>query len=203
MRTPEFVRRNPLKVALAAGAAAAVAAWLAFGVFGVHTLFIDKTANEAAPFTAGPGASGMPGDEISSDQAAGMNDAMAGKSMKDETSEPMPASVQVIFSGDFIDRSYATSGIAKIVTDGSRRVLRIEDLNTSNGPQLNVYLSSADPEAPAGEFDDDFIDLGPLKGNIGDQNYEIAGHVDLDRYSTVVIWCVRFGTAFGTAGLTA
>ncbi|MCO4835109.1 MAG: DM13 domain-containing protein, partial [Acidimicrobiaceae bacterium] len=48
-----------------------------------------------------------------------------------------------------------------------------------------------------------FIDLGDLKGNIGSQNYEIPVGIDLDRYSTVVIWCVRFGVAFGAAELSA
>ena len=66
-----------------------------------------------------------------------------------------------------------------------------------------MYLSTADPDAPAGEFDDDFIDLGDLKGNIGPQNYEIPEDVDLSRYKTVVIWCVRFGVAFGAAELMA
>ena len=66
-----------------------------------------------------------------------------------------------------------------------------------------MYLSTADPDAPAGEFDDDFIDLGDLKGNIGPQNYEIPEGVDLSRYKTVVIWCVRFGVAFGAAELMA
>jgi hypothetical protein len=46
------------------------------------------------------------------------------------------------------------------------------------------------------------VDLGGLKGNIGPQNYEIGSDVDLDRYSTVVIWCVRFGVAFGAAELS-
>jgi len=64
-----------------------------------------------------------------------------------------------------------------------------------------VYLSTAPPGASNGEFDDDFIDLGNLKGNIGSQNYEISPDVDLDRYQSVVIWCVRFGVAFGAAEL--
>jgi hypothetical protein len=66
-----------------------------------------------------------------------------------------------------------------------------------------VYLSAAGADADAGAFDDDFIDLGDLKGNIGPQNYEIPADVDLERYSTVVIWCVRFGVAFGAADINA
>ncbi|MCB1018203.1 MAG: DM13 domain-containing protein, partial [Acidimicrobiales bacterium] len=72
---------------------------------------------------------------------------------------------------------------------------------TDNGPDLNVYLSTAPADADEGAFDDDFVDLGDLQGNIGDQNYEVPADVDLDRYQTVVIWCVRFGVAFGAATL--
>ena len=51
------------------------------------------------------------------------------------------------------------------------------------------------------DFLNDWIDLGDLKGNVGAQNYEIPPSVDLDRYSTVLVWCVRFSVAFGSAGL--
>ncbi|MYJ37036.1 MAG: DM13 domain-containing protein, partial [Acidimicrobiaceae bacterium] len=88
--------------------------------------------------------------------------------------------------------------------DGSgQRFLRFEDFRTDNGPDLNVYLSAAPTDAPAGQFDDDFVDLGDLKGNVGSQNYEIPAGLDLDHYSTVAIWCVRFGVVFGVAELTA
>ncbi|MXW90023.1 MAG: DM13 domain-containing protein, partial [Acidimicrobiaceae bacterium] len=78
-----------------------------------------------------------------------------------------------------------------------------EDFRTDNGPDLNVYLSAAPPDAAAGDFDDDFVDLGDLKGNVGSQNYEIPAGLDLDHYSTVAIWCVRFGVVFGAAELIA
>ena len=87
-----------------------------------------------------------------------------------------------------------------MLNDGTQqRFLRFEDFATDNGPDLNVYLSSAPADAPAGEFDDDFVDLGDLKGNVGAQNYEIPTSVDLSHHSTVVIWCVRFRVAFGAA----
>ncbi len=75
-----------------------------------------------------------------------------------------------------------------------QRFLRFENFDSSNGPDLNVYL--VNPDDP-----DDFIDLGDLSGNIGNQNYEIPADVDLDRYSQVSIWCVRFSVGFGTADL--
>ena len=107
-----------------------------------------------------------------------------------------------VFTGDFVDRSHPTSGRADVLNDGSaQRFLRFENFETDNGPDLNVYLSTASPDAPAGDFDDDFVDLGDLKGNIGSQNYEIPEDVDLDVYNTVVIWCTRFGVAFNAADL--
>ena len=104
--------------------------------------------------------------------------------------------------GTFIDRSHPTEGTAVILSDGgTQRVLRLEGFRTDNGPDLFVYLSTASADAPAGEFDDDFIDLGVLKGNVGDQNYEIPADVDLSGYTSVVIWCRRFAVAFGAADL--
>ncbi len=117
--------------------------------------------------------------------------------------EPPQPQIIVEASGSFIDRSHPTEGSAQVLGDGSgQRFLRFEDFRTDNGPDLNVYLSTAPPDASAGQFDDDFIDLGDLKGNVGSQNYEIPIDVDLDHYSTVAIWCVRFGVVFGVADLT-
>ena len=124
-----------------------------------------------------------------------------------EPTEPQPESSEpqiiVEASGSFIDRSHPTEGSALVLGDGSgQRFLRFEDFRTDNGPDLNVYLSAAPPDAPAGEVDNDFVDLGDLKGNVGSQNYEIPVGLDLDHYSTVAIWCVRFGVVFGVAELT-
>ena len=123
-----------------------------------------------------------------------------------EAQQPESAEPQIIVeaAGSFIDRSHPTEGSARVLGDGSGlRFLRLEDFRTDNGPDLNVYLSAAPPGAPAGAFDDDFVDLGDLKGNVGSQNYEIPAGLDLDRYSTVAIWCVRFGVVFGAADLIA
>ncbi len=119
--------------------------------------------------------------------------------------QPQPAEPQIIVeaSGSFIDRSHPTEGSALVLGDGSgQRFLRFEDFRTDNGPDLNVYLSAAPTDASAGEFDNDFVDLGDLKGNVGSQNYEIPVGLDLDHYSTVAIWCVRFSVVFGVAELT-
>ena len=188
----------------------AVIGYLAFAVFGIHTAFIDDEVDEAVPvFASGAGASGLPSDAMTEEEAEAMNAFMAddGTPVEVEANDgaPMDAPEIVIeAAGTFIDRSHPAEGIAEVLGDGTgQRFLRFEDFATDNGPDLNVYLSTAAPDAPAGEFDDEFIDLGDLKGNIGPQNYEIPADVDLDRFTTVVIWCVRFGVAFGAAELMA
>ena len=157
---------------------------------------------------AGPGASGMPGDEITQEMADEMNEAVASGAMPREVvmseERPMPVEPQIVtlVSGEFMSRSHETSGRVLVLNDGSeQRFLRFEDFRTDNGPDVNVWLSSAPPDAPARDFLDDWVDLGDMKGNVGAQNYEIPPSVDLDHYSTVVIWCVRFSVAFGVAGL--
>jgi hypothetical protein len=83
------------------------------------------------------------------------------------------------------------------------RFLRFEDFETSNGPDLLVYLSSKTPSGTDDwhGYDQDFVDLGPLKGNVGNQNYRIPADVDVDRYSTAVVWCRRFEVGFAAATL--
>ncbi len=197
--------------AIPAGAAAAVlVGWLAIGFFGVHTLFIDEEVDQPLPVFAGDaGASGLPSDATSPELAAALNDAardgqIPAVAEADEDPPRMRATLSTIASGLFIDRSHPTSGRALVLNDGTeQRFLRFEDFETDNGPDLNVYLSAAPAGGSASAFDDDFIDLGDLRGNIGSQNYEIPPGVDLSRYSTVVIWCVRFSVAFGAAELAS
>ncbi len=198
-RVKEFVKRRPLVSAIAAAIVLGVGAWLVFGFFGFQTLFIDEEVAEANPFVAGPGASGLAADETTEEMADAMNRAMdvAGKSGDDPVDEPMAEGVTTLAEGSFIGRAHPTTGLAKVITDGNQRFLRFEGFETDNGPDLNVYLATGSPDGSP----EDFIDLGDLKGNIGDQNYELPDDVDLDRYTTVFIWCVRFSVAFGAAPL--
>lgn len=196
-----FVRRHPVASGISAGVLVAIGAWLFFGFFGFHTLFFDKKVNEANPFAAGPGASGLEVDATTQEQADAMNDAMneEGLSGNSEVNEPMMETmIETLVEGSFIDRAHPTEGTAKVITDGNQRFLRFENFETDNGPDLNVYLTTTSPDGGVG---DDYIDLGDLKGNIGPQNYELDPEVDLDRYTTVFIWCVRFSVAFGAAAL--
>jgi Electron transfer DM13 len=102
-------------------------------------------------------------------------------------------------SGEFTSIDHETSGTATVLGDGTgQRFLRFEDLTTSNGPDVNVYLVNG-----SGKDFADFVDLGNLKGNVGDQNYELPADVDLGVYDTVVLWCVRFSSPFGQAQLVS
>ncbi|MBM7808356.1 hypothetical protein JOD57_004193 [Geodermatophilus bullaregiensis] len=123
----------------------------------------------------------------------------------DEAPPSTPAAGPVdLATGTFVSREHETAGTARVVQlpDG-QVVVRLEGFATSNGPALFVYLSQ---NAAAGEeaaFDDEYVDLGALKGNVGDQNYAVPEDVDATGWTSVVIWCDRFDAAFGAADLAA
>lgn len=105
-------------------------------------------------------------------------------------------------AGEFLPLDHEVSGRAVVIEEeGGGHVLRFEDFDVTNGPDLRVYLSTAPATGDPGAHDDDFIDLGALKGNVGAQNYDIPDDADLDRYRTAVVWCRRFSVGFAAADL--
>jgi hypothetical protein len=81
-------------------------------------------------------------------------------------------------------------------------VLRFTDFKTSNGPDVHIYLVAADDTTDSESVTKaGFVDLGSIKGNIGDQNYAMASDVDLSKYRSVSVWCKRFSVNFGAAPL--
>lgn len=120
--------------------------------------------------------------------------------------EDMPAEPVVLSSGSFItiDPVHGAEGSATIyeLPEGNR-VLRFEDFMSTNGPQLHVILSKDVPTSTFAGVGDAMIDLGPLKGNIGNQNYDIPDSIDLSEYKSIVIYCVPFKVVFSSAELTA
>jgi hypothetical protein len=95
----------------------------------------------------------------------------------------------------FVGKAHATSGTVRLIAqDDGSHVLRIEDLDTENGPDVKVVLS---PD-PAG-YADGAVTLATRKGNKGSQNYVVPGDVDLASLRSVVIWCKRFRVDFGVA----
>ncbi|WP_307817334.1 DM13 domain-containing protein [Nocardia acididurans] len=145
-------------------------------------LFTSKTVVEAVPTATAPATPGVSASAVS---------------------EP-----RTLYTGTLISHEHETSGTVSVLrlADG-RRVLRLEDLDTSDGPDLRVYLSDAAVvEGRDGWFvfdDGQYADIGKLKGNKGSQNYEIPAEVDLAQLGSVSIWCVRFHVSFGAAELKA
>ena len=107
-----------------------------------------------------------------------------------------------LLSGQFKGYAHPTEGKASIYRMDSKKILRLTNFRTSNGPDVHVYLIAA-PDAKDDETVKNaaFVDLGILKGNIGDQNYDVPDSVDLGKYRAVTIWSKRFNVNFGTAPL--
>ena len=160
---------------------AAVLVYLAVGVFGVQTLLYDTEVNE--DFAATPLAS----DEQGPSQAA----------------ESAPRDPIVVSSGRFHPIAHPGSGDAIVyrLEDGFH-VLRLENLDIFNGPALYVYTVAAE-DAGDNEtvLDAGFLNLGPLKGNKGNQTYELPAEFDPNKHRSISIWCQRFSVNFATAPL--
>jgi hypothetical protein len=177
-RRPNGMTR-PKKLLISAAVAAIV---VAAGVywFAPQNLIIDDRVDEALPVASIDGGNGSAAAEADS------------------------APPTILSQGEFRSLEHETSGIVSVIEleDGTRYV-RIEGLDTSNGPDVRVYLSEAPADGPVDALDNAFIDLGGLKGNQGDQNYEIPDGVDLDDFESVSIWCRRFSAGFGVAPLAS
>lgn len=181
-----FLRRPLVLAALAVTAVLfAIALWL----FAPWTLFVDKTVNEALPTVAAtaPAAPGSPDGGAPETPTA-------------------PAQPVVLAQGELISHEHATSGIVQLIElPNGERIIRLENLSTSNGPQLKVWVT----DAPVIEgvdgwwvFDDGrYVDLGDLKGNQGSSNYPVPADADLTGLTSVSIWCDRFNVSFGAAEL--
>jgi hypothetical protein len=153
--------------------AGALALAVAWYAFRPELLFINKTVNEEFP---------------------------GGTAMASIDKGPMP-----VAKGSFKSLAHATQGSASIyqLADG-KRTLRLTEFETSNGPDVHVYLTTAEVEKGNDSIElAGFIDLGSMKGNKGDQNYDIPFDVDLNKFRNVTIWCARFGVNFGQAALSA
>jgi len=114
------------------------------------------------------------------------------------------SALQTLESGTFHSVLHPTQGTATVyrIADGSR-VIRFTNFKTSNGPDVHVYMVAAeDATDNASVPRAGFIDLGSIKGNVGDQNYTLGSDVDLSKYRTVSVWCKRFSVNFGAAPLT-
>ncbi|HET6856357.1 MAG TPA: DM13 domain-containing protein [Streptomyces sp.] len=181
------VRVGPLAIGVLVAVAVGVGAGLFW--FQPWKLWQDKTVAEALPGVEEPSRAPQ---------------AKPGTSSSPSPSAP-PGPV-TLASGELISHEHATAGTVELVrlADGSH-VVRLESLDTSNGPDLRVWLTDAPvKQGRAGwhVFDDgQYVSLGRLKGNKGSQNYTLPEDIDPSRYSSVSIWCDRFDVSFGAAEL--
>ena len=133
----------------------------------ISPLFIVKEVNEESPL-----------DEL------GM----------DKETEDMPNSAVIIAEADFMESAHTVSGKALVIEEDGKKILRFEDFETVNGPNLHIYLSSD-------LSSNDFIDLGAIKATKGNVNYEIPEGTDLEKYNKVLVWCVPFKVLFSYSDL--
>jgi Electron transfer DM13 len=172
------LRRRELAYPLATG----------FGVVAIATAFLvvyptlnDKEVNERV-------VTGTPARETP-----------AGTGSDTREGAPRPTGNVQIAAGSFRSIAHSGTGKAAVVElPSGERKLTLTSFETDSGPDLRLYVSTGDPATgDLGEFED----LGALKGNKGNQQYTLSANVDLERYSTVVVWCRAFSVAFTSAAL--
>lgn len=160
---------------LVAAVAAVVVVAVVLVWFQPQTLLINREAAEELPGVAAGDAGGADGaaefDELARGEFAG-------------------------FTG-----KHGTGTARLLAMDDGTHLVRFEELDTSNGPDLRVYLSAAPADGDEAAHDDDFVDLGVLTANRGDQNYPVPADVDVTRFRSVVVWCRRFSVGFAAAPL--
>ncbi|MEO3775863.1 DM13 domain-containing protein [Micromonospora sp. B11E3] len=120
---------------------------------------------------------------------------------------PSPTGPSLVSQGEFVSQEFDTSGTARIVrgVDGRYR-LELVGLDTTNGPDLRVWLTDQPVRPGPGSrgFDDGrWVEVGRLKGNLGNQAYDIPAGTDLTGLTSVSLWCKRFTISFGAAPLRA
>lgn len=143
-------------------------------VYTISPLFVSRTIDEAIPTTK------------------------VYPSKETQSTEGQSTELIAIESGSFVgvgDGIHNAKGTAKILSLADDKVLRFENFKATNGPDLYVYLAT-DEKAT------DFVNLGPLKANIGNQNYQIPKGTDLTKYDTALVWCKQFSVLFGHANLS-
>lgn len=119
------------------------------------------------------------------------------EAMKDvvmEKNETMPPKTQIVARGDFMRRIHSVKGSALLIGGVGQKIVRFENFETDNGPQLHIYLS-ADLGAS------DFVDLGPIKATKGNVNYPVPAGTNTQKYRYILVWCKPFGVLFSYAEL--
>ena len=119
------------------------------------------------------------------------------------TTEAVPEGPVLLSSSEWISLGHPGTGTVLVYRqpDGSH-VIRFEDLAVSNGPDLLVILSASPLVDDQNAYSEvEYVSLGDLKGNKGNQNYEVPADVNIGDYQTVAIWCRRFNYTFNAADI--
>ncbi len=177
---------------------------IAFGIWALSPYLYTRRVNEAFP-VPGPAAMSEP-TAMAAQDAMAKPTAMA-NAMSEPTAMANAMSEPVALSrGSFVPGSTPgdrASGSATVYAiEHGTQVLRLEDFATTNGPDLFVVLSgNANPDADGIGAKEHYVQLAALKGNQGNQNYDLPANLDLGQYKSVVIWCRTFNIVFGYAAL--
>ena len=199
------------KIKITIGGIIAVIA-IAITTYTISPLFINTTIDEPLPDTS-TNISFEEFMKLSEDERAAIGKDMTQEekdnimrvfaqenaTINDEMTIPENQTNDMLLKGNLIDAGdgfHMASGEVKVlqISDGTQ-ILRFENLDVTNGPDLYVYLAT-DTTAK------DFVSLGRLKGNMGNQNYLIPENTDFEKYNTVLIWCQAFSTLFGSSKLS-
>ena len=163
---------------------------LIIGWFLISPAFVVEERNDDSPLIIRDSMSTM-----TDEQKAEFEEVV--DSMRDqitEMSDSMPSSAELLFEGSFKPRAHDVKGQALLIQEGNKKILRFENFETINGPNLHIYLASD-------LSDSDIIDLGTIKATKGNVNYEIPDGIDTNKYNIVLVWCVPFRVLFSYAEL--
>ena len=207
---------NKRKVIIVVIIIAAIA--IPVGIYTVSPLFINTTVNEPLPTTSSltdlqkfqefmsmnnEEQRVEKGQQMTTEEKNAILRGAAqtnGNTLNQSMTEATTLGSMSLAIGRFIgvnDGIHNADGLAKVIRldNNVSTILRLENFKATNGPDLYVYLATDNSAAS------DFVNLGRLKGNIGNQNYDIPEGTDISRYDTVLIWCKAFSVLFGSARL--
>ncbi|WP_159626379.1 DM13 domain-containing protein [Actinomyces sp. zg296] len=176
-------------------------------IFKPWLLFIDETVNDEIPtFSTAAAPPAQSSASAGPESTAGATEEPAQQGPAQQ--EPAQQGPVQVASGSFVSHEHSTTGTARILRnpDGSHQLV-LENLATSNGPDVRVWLSAGPViEGKAGWFtagDYKHLDVAPIKGNLGNQVYNLPAGTDLSEWKSVVLWCDDFNVSFGAAELSA
>ena len=180
---------------------------IAFGIYTISPLFINTAIDEPLPiqsidFETFMGLSEEDrmkvGENMTQEEKDNIMETFARNNITVKEEMVSVTNKNNTLTGNLMDAGdgfHMASGHVKILQTSDGPVLRFENLDVTNGPDLYVYLAT-DTNA------EDYVSLDRLKGNLGNQNYPIPIDTNLDKYNTVLIWCQAFSTLFGSSHLS-